>query len=152
MSCTNAPTSQVDALVVCLHVTHAEAIPSITSHGLVPKIGPLSAKIEARPGIFLFPSWADLMSANWLFDEASWPHATEPALLAVDVRGVSLELEAGFEVVTRRPLEPWRVTVLSPGETGWNAAEQRFLAMGGRAQELSPQEIASWLREQGHKL
>ncbi len=136
----------VPTLTVCLHVTHAAALPAILEQGLKPQIGPLSEQVERLPGIFLFPSWTDLVDANWLFDEA-WPHASEPALLCVDVQDLDLGLEAGFEAVLRTPVEPGRITVLAPGEIEWDIAEQRFYALGGRRQGLSSQEIATWLQK-----
>lgn len=135
-------------LTVCLHVTHADALPAILEQGLRPQIGPLSEQVESQPGIFLFPSWADLVDANWLFDEA-WPHASEPALLCVDVHGLELDMEAGFEVVLQKPVEVSRITVLAPGEADWDVAKARFFAMGGRCEGLSSQEVATWLQLAG---
>ena len=139
------PLAHPTRLTHCLHVTSAAALPDILRDGLEPRIGPLSVQAETRPGIFLFPSWADLMDANWLFGEA-WPHESEPALLAVAVQGVELEPEAGFEVVVRTAIEPSRLTVLAPGELDWDGARQRFLSLGGRDEPLSSQDIAAWLR------
>lgn len=136
------------ALSHCLHVTSAAAIPSILAKGLFPQVGPLSAQLQELPGIFMFPSWADLQNAGWLFDEA-WPHASEPALLCVDVRGLALDLEAGFEVVTRNPIEPARITVLAPGELDWQTASSRFFKRGGRREGLSSAEVAAALRLAG---
>lgn len=138
-------------LRVCLHVAPSTAVPSILAHGLIPRIGPLSEQLETRPAVYLFPSWPDLVDANWLFQEA-WPYPCEPALLAVDTTALALDLEAGFEVVALNPIEASRITVLAPGESGWDAAERRFYDMGGRSQSLSSDEVASWLRTMGHTL
>lgn len=116
---------------VCLHVTNADAIESILKNGLTPQIGPLSRQIESKPGVFMFPSWDDMVDANWLFDEA-WPHASEPALLCVNTEGLVLDSEAGYEVVTREWIDPKRIAVLAPGELDWDSAKQTFSDMGGR--------------------
>lgn len=150
MPTTPAPAESL-SLVVCLHVTNAAALASIQEQGLIPQIGPLSEQLEAHPGIFLFPSWADLQNANWLFDEA-WPHASEPALLCVDVRGLRLDMEAGYEVVVRDTIAAARVTVLVPDELDWTAAAERFYALGGRRESLSSKEVAAHLRLCGERL
>lgn len=128
----------------CLHVTSAAAVQSVFAHGLQPRIGPLSEQLETEPAVFMFPSWEDLHDANWLFDEA-WPHESEPALLAVDVRGVSLQVEAGFEVVTHQVLGPERIRVLAPDETDWRQAMHEFFRLGGREKSLTSKEVYSML-------
>lgn len=128
----------------CLHVTSSSAVHSVCSQGLQPRVGPLSVQLETKPAIFMFPSWEDLLDANWLFDEA-WPHDSEPALLAVDVRGVPLQVEAGFEVVTYQALGPERIRVLAPGETNWEQAKNAFFSWGGREKSLTSTEVYALL-------
>ena len=117
----------------CIHVTNADAIESILKDGLIPQIGPLSAQIETYPGVFMFPSWDDMMDANWLFDDA-WPHESEPALLCVNVEGLSLDSEAGYEFVSREVIHSSRITVIAPGELNWDVAKKMFVEMGGFTQ------------------
>lgn len=116
---------------VCLHVTNAAAIEAIQKEGLLPKTGPLSVQIESHPGIFMFPSWDDMIDANWLFGEA-WPHDSEPALLCVNTDGLNLDSEAGFEVVYRDRIDPSRITVIAPTELDWHLAKGLFQDCGGR--------------------
>lgn len=142
---TTLGTSPASPIKVCLHVTSAAALAAILEQGLLPQLGPLSQQVETREAIFMFPSWHDLQDANWLFDEA-WPYESEPALLCVDVSGLDLDLEAGFEAVALSPIEPGRITVLAPDESNWDAAEKRFIAMGGRRESLSSKEVADWLQ------
>lgn len=118
----------VPPLRVCLHVTSADFVSSILRDGLQLKVGPLSEQAGEQPGIFMFPSWDDMMDANWLFDEA-WPHAAEPALLAVDVTGLPLDLATGYEAVCRQAIAAERIVVLAPGELDWDP--DAFIAMGG---------------------
>lgn len=115
-------------LRVCLHVTSADFVPSILRDGLQQKVGPLSEQVDEQPGIFMFPTWDHMMDGNWLFNEA-WPHAAEPALLAVDVTGLALDLEAGYEAVCRQAIAADRIVVLAPGELDWDP--DAFVAMGG---------------------
>jgi hypothetical protein len=115
----------------CVHVTSADAIESILKNGLLPSIGPLSKKLEKSPGIFMFPSWDDMMDANWLFDE-SWPHASEPALLCVNTEGMYFSGAIGYEVVFREKIDPDRITVIAPGEDNWDAAKFMFKHLGGQ--------------------
>lgn len=136
------------AFDVCLHVTSADAVDAILVEGLIPRIGPLSAQLESHPGIFMFPSWDDMMDANWLFDEA-WPHESEPALLCVNTAGLLLDTEAGYEVVCRSVILPDRITVLAPGEFNWNAEKIRFQELGGR---ISPNFHVVVSREPGMRL
>ena len=126
---------------VCLHVTSADAIDAILVEGLVPRIGPLSAQLESHPGIFMFPSWDDMMDANWLFDEA-WPYDSEPALLCVNTEGLELDSEVGYEVVFREKIDPSRITVIAPGELDWDNAKRMFEASGGRVHSNSRGVIA----------
>lgn len=122
-------------LKCCIHITSADAIPSIMSKGLLPMIGPLSEQAGEQAGIFMFPSWNDMHDANWLFDEA-WPHDSEPALIAVDTSGLEMESEAGFEVVVRTAIPAERITVLAPTEENWHLAKARFIEMGGYQNSL----------------
>lgn len=117
----------------CLHVTSSGSVQKILEQGLQPRIGPLSECIEDRPAIFMFPSWADLMDANWLFGDDIWPYETEPALLAVDVRGIDLHVYVGYEVQTYSPISADRIRVLAPGERDWQQARSVFMQLGGRA-------------------
>jgi hypothetical protein len=96
----------------------------------------------------MFPSWDAMMDANWLFDEA-WPHESEPALLCVDVQGLDLDSEAGFEVVSRVNIPPERITVLAPTELEWDQAEIVFYAKGGRKEGLSSEEVFEVMRAAG---
>jgi hypothetical protein len=130
-------------LKACLHVTSAAAIPSILKSGLVAQIGPLSSQVETHPAVFLFPSWDDMMDANWLFDEDTWPHESEPALLCVNTEGLLLDAEVGYEAVFRENIPASRLTVIAPGESDWYQAENRFLELGGRKASLTEEEIFS---------
>ena len=116
-------------LVVALHVTAREFLPSILSEGLRPSIGALSQAIESVPAVYLFPSWQDMEDASWLFED--WPHASKPALLAVGVEGLPLRVEkdAAFEVVCAQTIGAERIAVLFDGEDGWKP--DRFVALGG---------------------
>jgi len=117
-------------LRLCLHVTPADRVEKILREGLVPALGALSAQIETAPGIWMFPSWEAMTDAGWLFDEA-WPHESEPALLAVAVDDLVLELEVDYEVVSRSPIEASRLMVLAPGENEWSQARGVFARLGG---------------------
>ena len=119
-------------LRACLHVTSANAIQSIRRDGLLPKMGPLSTQIESSPAIFMFPSWADMEDASWLWD--GWPHESEPALLCVDVGGLELEWEQAGEVMCMRKVEAARITVLSETEHGWPESMPLFHSRGGLPQ------------------
>lgn len=117
-----------------LHVTSAGAIPSILSKGLTPQIGALSRHIETNEAIYLFASWADMESANWLYN--NWPRRTEPALLAVNLRGINVDVDASYELVSYSKIEPWRISVLAASEDDWENQKSRFLGMGGKAKSL----------------
>ncbi len=118
---------------ICIHVTSAGAIESILKEGLQPRIGPLSEQIEAAEAVYMFPSWDKLEDANWLFDEETWPYDSEPALLAVDTRGLVLYSPQPYEVIVENLIEPSRLTVLAPGESNWHHARKRFIELGGLA-------------------
>lgn len=118
---------------ICIHVTSAEAIESILKEGLQPRIGPLSEQVEATAAVYMFPSWDKLEDANWLFDEEAWPYDSEPALLAVDTRGLVLYSPQPYEVIVEDLIEPSRLTVLAPGESNWHHARKRFIELGGLA-------------------
>lgn len=116
---------------ICLHVTSAAKIESILREGLIAQIGPLAQCIESVPGVYFFPNWESMQDANWLFDEDTWPHASEPALLCVDTQGLDLESDVGYEFVYRGNIEPHRITVLAPGESDWDKAKVAFENLGG---------------------
>lgn len=118
---------------ICIHVTSAEAIESILKEGLQPRIGPLSEQVEATAAVYMFPSWDKLEDANWLFDEEAWPYDSEPALLAVDTRGLVLYSPQPYEVIVEDLIEPSRLTVLAPGESNWHHARKKFIELGGLA-------------------
>lgn len=114
-----------------LHVTSLAAIPSILSKGLVPQIGALSRLIETQEAIYLFARWSDMESADWLYD--NWPRRSEPALLAVNMRGLNVDADASYELVSYNRIEPWRISVLAAGENDWDNQKATFLGMGGKA-------------------
>lgn len=114
-----------------LHVTSLAAIPSILSKGLVPQIGALSRRIETQEAIYLFASWSDMEPADWLYD--NWPRRSEPALLAVNMRGLNVYADASYELVSCNRIEPWRISVLAAGENDWDNQKATFLGMGGKA-------------------
>ena len=134
------------SLKTCVHVTSAKAIASILKEGLVPQVGPLSQMRDEHPGVFMFPSWDDMMDANWLFDE-SWPYDSEPALLAVDTSGLALDMEAGFEVICPHNIPADRVTVIAPTEFEWDKAEALFYQLGGRKTSLTSEEVLTSMPE-----
>lgn len=123
---------------ICLHVTSADAIGSILKEGLQPRIGPLSEQVEATAAVYMFPSWDKLEDANWLFDEEAWPYDSEPALLAVDTRGLVLYSPQPYEVIVEDLIEPSRLTVLAPGESNWHHARKKFIELGGLASTNQP--------------
>jgi hypothetical protein len=115
------------AYATCLHVTAAEHLPSILASGLLPRVGPLSQRLEEPPAIWMFPYWECIEDANWLWD--NWPYASEPALLAVDTRGLDLQTDVYYEVAAFEAIEPSRIRVLSPTEMNWK--KEDFFALGG---------------------
>lgn len=114
---------------VCLHVTAKEHLPSILQKGLEPRLGPMAAKIESRPGIWMFPRWSGVLDADWLFD--NWPYESEPVLLAVNTTGLHLDTEVDYEVSYYQAIAPWRITVLSDSEENWR--QESFTKLGGLA-------------------
>lgn len=122
---------------LCIHVTCKAAVESILAKGLEPRLGPLSSQLEGVPGIFMFPSWADMTDAEWLFGDA-WPYDTEPVLVAVNTVGLVLDVDAGYEVISRNPIDASRVSLLAPSEDDWDLAKEKFIGMGGRENADAP--------------
>lgn len=96
-----------------LHVTAVDNLDSILATGLVAQIGPRSKEIqEEESGIWLFPSWACMNDAEWLFDSLD----DDPAfcVLQVDMRGLSYEHDAsvGFEICSRVNIPADRLVVI----------------------------------------
>lgn len=87
------------------HVTTADALPSILQNGLLPGIGPRSAKLgEAIPAIYAFASLEAVEDAlcGWLGDEL--PEGAEAVVIEIDMDAPCGQ--PGFEVVLREVVPP----------------------------------------------
>lgn len=93
-----------------LHATPASAVPDIQKNGLVPRIGPRSARAgEKAPAIYLFASEAAMEDAvtNWLGEEL----AESEGLAVLEIRlpigyraDLSQDPRAGYEMKCRRAI------------------------------------------------
>lgn len=118
---------------VALHVTALEHLPFILTQGLKPQIGPLSARLECVPAVYLFPTWDAMLDAQWLYEE--WPYESEPVLLAVDLNSIQIDCEnltSSYETVLYESVPAGAIRVLQHHERDWSSKQQDFLEMGGR--------------------
>ncbi len=94
------------------HVTPEENLPSIMEQGLRPSIGERSAELgETAERVYLFPSKeaCEDALANWLgeqFDDGTL------VILEVDITGLAMESDVGFEAACREAIEPNRVQAI----------------------------------------
>lgn len=97
------------------HVTEARLVPVILERGIIPQIGPRSARLgEPAPRAYFFRSLADIEDAlfSWLFDE--FGEDTQIALLRVDHnREEALVHETKWEVSSTAVTPPSAITVLT---------------------------------------
>jgi hypothetical protein len=96
------------------HVTPKKNLRFIKKEGLVPQTGANSALYgETENKIYLFPSIDDAENAvmNWLGD--LYDEDIALALLQVDVSGIELGSEVGYEQYTLSSIPPDRIKVLS---------------------------------------
>ncbi len=109
------------ALVLAYHVTPIESLMSIFQQGLIPAIGPRSAALgEGAPRVYLFPSRADCEAglAGWLGDEFDCDEV-QLAILEIDITGVQLESDVGWEIAATELILPERV--VSVMDESWMA-------------------------------
>lgn len=93
------------------HVTTLQAVSSIIENGLVPTIGPRSAKLnEPRAAIYLFPTLEHVEEAlsNWLGDE--FDDEDELAVIEIDREAVVPDTE--FEVIVYDAICPSEITAV----------------------------------------
>jgi len=94
------------------HVTPIENLPSILERGLQPQIGDRSAALgEATPNIYLFPDLETCEDAlaNWLGDCFETEPENGLAILEIDVIGLTLDSNVGFELACQEPINPSRI-------------------------------------------
>lgn len=97
---------------VAYHVTPVENLDAILQTGLQPRIGERSVELgESVPRIYLFPDLesCDTALSSWLGD--CFEDIPEDGLLVlqVDVAGMYLETEAGYEMTTMEAIPPSRI-------------------------------------------
>lgn len=90
----------------CYHVTPTENLDNIRKHGLVPTVGERSQELDELPGVFLFPSLNDVISAvmNWLGD--AFEDDVSLTLLQVSVDEAMLESVVEWEFICRDSILP----------------------------------------------
>ncbi len=94
------------------HVTPIENLPLILERGLQPQIGDRSAEMgEATPSVYLFPDLeaCEDALANWLGDCFENEPENGLAILEIDVTGLALESNAGFELECQEIINPSRI-------------------------------------------
>lgn len=88
------------------HVTPTVNLDSILKSGLVPTVGERSQELNELPGIFLFPSLDDVVTAvmNWLGDY--YDDDVSLTLLQVSIDESILESVVEWELICREPILP----------------------------------------------
>ena len=104
---------ETPTLGVAYHVTPERNVKYIIQDGLVPCVGDNSSSYgEEEERTYLFPSLDDVEAAlsSWLGEQFEEDIL---ALLEVDVAGIELGSDVGFEVFTHEVISPDRITVLT---------------------------------------
>lgn len=98
--------------MLALHVTPASNLPSILSGSLKPYVGERSIAIERTPAVWLFPDWASLEDAQWLYE--LFEDDDQLAVLLVDITDLEVvrNERAGYEMSVRSPILADRLRVL----------------------------------------
>lgn len=128
--------------MLALHVTPSSNLASILAAGLKPLIGARSIAIESTPAVWLFPDWASLEDATWLYD--LFEEDDQLAVLLVDLAGLDvLRTErAGYEVSVQQPIAAERLRVLCANmddpESFKRASQQLPASLDPLAQFMHP--------------
>tara|TARA_Y100000780_G_scaffold223601_1_gene234111 strand:+ start:319 stop:693 length:375 start_codon:yes stop_codon:yes gene_type:complete len=104
--------TDLDASTSAYHVTLAENLTSILREGLQPRIGERSAALgEDVPRVYLFPSREDCETAlsSWLGECFEDVEEHGLLILAIDVDGLTLDSDVGYEMTTSDTIEPARI-------------------------------------------
>ncbi len=94
------------------HVTPIGNLALILERGLQPQIGDRSTEMgEATPSVYLFPDLETCEDAlaNWLGDCFETEPESELAILEIDVTGLTLESNVGFELACQEIINPSRI-------------------------------------------
>lgn len=99
-------------VATAFHVTPIENLPLILERGLEPQIGDRSVAMgEATRSVYLFPDLETCEDAltNWLGDCFEFEPENGLAILEIDVTGLTLESNAGFELACQETINPSRI-------------------------------------------
>lgn len=103
-------------MTIAFHVTLNSNLPSILSHGLIPRIGERSAQLtssgfalESVPRVYFFPTLEDCENAiyNWLGDD--FPDDEALSVLTVSLDGLEIEMDCDYEIATRHQVPPSQI-------------------------------------------
>lgn len=94
------------------HVTPLANLNLIATNGLLPQVGERSAKLNEKPGVFLFPTYEDCETAlmGWLGDE--FDDAVKLVTLKIRLLdNFPLEKPTEWERVSRIPIQPKHISL-----------------------------------------